>query len=51
VVTSLDGGDWQLRGCLGDEWRRRLVIEDARPYELELDGGCPLVVDGWNARA
>jgi hypothetical protein len=21
VVTSLDGEDWQLRGCLGDEWQ------------------------------
>jgi beta-mannosidase len=21
VVTSLDGDDWQLRGCLGEEWK------------------------------
>jgi beta-mannosidase len=21
VVTSLDGDDWELRGCLGDEWQ------------------------------
>jgi beta-mannosidase len=21
VVSSLDGDDWQVRGCLGDEWR------------------------------
>ena len=21
VLTTLDGGEWQLRGCLGDEWR------------------------------
>ena len=25
-MTSLDGDDWQLRGCLGEEWRWHLAL-------------------------
>jgi hypothetical protein len=28
-VTSLDGGGWQLRGCLGDEWRWHVAPDKA----------------------
>jgi beta-mannosidase len=40
VVTSLDGADWQVKGCLGDEWQWHV----AKPWEAP--GWLPARVPG-----
>ena len=48
-MTSLDGDGWQLRGCLGEEWRWHLAKPRDAPGWLPARVPGSVVDDLWRA--